>query len=180
MEVSKTINYKIILLITGLIAFGVIFRLLPHEANFAPVAAIALLSGALLGRKYALLVPLAILLISDAILGFYSSFIFTWIGFSLIALYGMLFSKASFTKRVLLGGAGSAVIFFVVSNIGVWLAGQMYPLTIAGLVDCFYMALPFFRATIVSDLVYSGVLFGAVALLAQKHGFASQQRLATS
>lgn len=179
MEVPKTLNHKLILLAIGLIAIGVIFRLVPHEANFAPVAAIALLSGVMFGRKYALLVPLGILLVSDMILGLYSSFVFTWLAFGLIAIYGTLFRQASFTRRVLLGGFGSAVIFFIVSNVGTWIAGHMYPLTLAGLIDCFYMALPFFRATLVSDLVYSGVLFGALAWMVEL-GKVTTKRLAVA
>lgn len=180
MEVSKTLNYKIIAIILLLVLFGVTFRIMPHEANFAPVAAIALLSGSLLGKKYAFVVLLCIMLISDMVLGFYSSFIFTWLAFGLIAIYGALFRSSTFTKRVLLGGAGSSMIFFVISNLGVWLTGQMYPPTIAGLVDCFYMALPFIRATIVSDLVYSGALFAVAYWLTQVHrNFSAMRRLAS-
>lgn len=175
MEISKIINSKTLQIALLLITFGVVFRLLPHEANFAPVAAIALLGGAMLGRKYALFVPLAILLISDMVLGFYSSLVFTWLAFILIATYGMLFRKSSFTKRVILGGVGSASIFFIVSNFGVWAISGMYPLTLAGLAESYFMAVPFFRATLVSDLVYSGVLFGAAAWLAQTRGLFYQK-----
>lgn len=171
MGVPKTINRQTWLVILALVAFGVLFRLLPHEANFAPVAAIALLSGAVLERHYALLVPLGILAISDAMIGSYSSISFTWTAFILIAGYGMLFRHSSFGKRVLLGGVGSALIFFIVSNFGVWVASGMYPPTLAGLIDCYYMAIPFFRATLVSDLVYSGLLFGVATWLIQPKGW---------
>jgi len=62
------------------------------------------------------------------------------------------------------GAIGSAVIFFVVSNFGVWLQGHMYPLTWAGLVHCYELALPFFRNTFYGDFLYSWVLFGVYAL----------------
>lgn len=169
MEISKVITDKSFILAVLLVLLGLTSRLLPHEANFAPVAAIALLSGALFDRRHALLVPMAILLISDLIIGFYSSMAFTWLGFLLIAGFGMLFRNASLTKRVVLGSLGSATIFFIVSNLGVWLLGGMYQLTLSGLVECFYMALPFFRATLLSDIIYSGVLFGLAAWAAQSY-----------
>lgn len=164
MALRQIISNKSFQLAVALVAIGVIFRLLPHEANFAPVAALSLLAGALLGWRYALAVPLGIMLISDLVIGFYSSMAFTWLGFLLIAAFGMLFRKSSLTKRVVLGSLGSAVIFFVVSNLGVWLMSGMYQLNLAGLVECFTLALPFFRATLLSDIVYSGVFFSIVAV----------------
>lgn len=147
-----------------LILFGVLMRVVPHEPNFAPISAIALLSGAYLGKKYALFVPLAIMFISDIFLGFYGSMAFTWLAFALIAVYGMLFKNAGFMPRVVFGGIGSSLLFFVVSNFGVWIVGGLYPPTLAGLVNCYYMALPFLRATFLSDVMYSAVFFGIAAI----------------
>ena len=47
-------------------------RVLPHPANFAPVAAIALFGGAALPRRLAVWTPLAAMILSDAIIGFHS------------------------------------------------------------------------------------------------------------
>ena len=155
----KSPNFRIAVL---LIIIGVIFRLIPHEANFTPVAAISLLSGVLLGRKYALAVPISIMVISDSFLGIYGSIVFTWSAFVAIALFGTFFKNSSFAKRALLGSLGASLIFFVISNLGVWITSGMYSHTLQGLVQCFYMALPFLRATLMSDLIYSVTLFGVL------------------
>lgn len=149
----------------ALLIFGVIMRLLPHPANLAPVGAIALFGGAVLPPRYAWWLPVAIMVASDLLfLGAYNGIVFTWLGFLLVALFGMSLRNQSNWLRVPFGALGAAVTFFVVSNFGVWLQGQMYPLTWAGLVHCYEMALPFFRNTFLGDLLYSTLLFGVYAL----------------
>ena len=54
-----------------LILLGLISRLLPHPANFAPIAAIALFSGIYLPKKWALTIPLAAMALGDIVLGSY-------------------------------------------------------------------------------------------------------------
>jgi len=147
----------------ALVVFGVIMRLLPHPANFAPVGAIALFGGAILHRKLGWWLPLAVMVVSDLIIGFYDGIVFTWIAFLLVGLYGMSLRQQNNWRRIPLGALGSAVIFFIVSNFGVWAEGRMYAHTWSGLAECYQMALPFFRNTFVSDLAYSAVLFGVYA-----------------
>lgn len=139
-------------------------RLLPHPANLAPIGAIALFAGAVLPRKLAWWLPLAALFVSDLFLGFYDGILFTYIGFLLVSLFGMALRGQSNWLRVPLGTLGSAVIFFIVSNFGTWLQGNMYQHTWAGLALCYEMALPFFRNTFAGDLIYSSLLFGIYAL----------------
>lgn len=165
MEIPKTINKRALLIAATFVAIGISFRLFPHEANFAPVGAIALASGALLGRRYAIGILLAIMAVTDLIIGTYSGMMFTWSAFALVGLYGAFFRNASFSSRVLFGSLGSASIFFVVSNFGTWVSSGMYAHTFSGLIQCYYMAIPFFRATFVSDLIYSGAIFGTVAIV---------------
>lgn len=162
MEISSTLKNPKLIITILLIVIGVIFRLIPHEANFAPVAALSLAAGAILGRKYAIIVPLSIMAISDAFIGFYNTVLFTWSAFILIALFGTAFKNSSFAKRALVGSLGASIIFFVVSNLGVWISSGMYTHTLQGLVQCFYMALPFLRATLLSDLFFSVVTFSAL------------------
>lgn len=158
------VDRTLILIVLALIAFGVIMRLVPHPANLAPVGAIALFAGAILPRKLSWWLPLGIMVVSDLILGAYNGIIFTWAGFLLVTLFGMTLKNTSNWLRVPFGALGASVIFFVVSNFGVWLQGQMYAHSWAGLVLCYEMALPFFRNTFVGDLIYSGLLFGVYAL----------------
>ncbi len=157
------VNRTLIWVAVALVVFGVVMRLLPHPANLAPVGAIALFGGAVLPRRYGWWLPLAVMVASDVFLGFYNGIVFTWAGFLLVGLFGMTLRNQSNWLRVPFGALGSAVIFFIVSNFGVWLQGQMYPHTWAGLAQCYELALPFFRNTFFGDFIYSGLLFGVYA-----------------
>ena len=155
---------KTTVLAFALIVAGMVMRIIPHTDNFAPVGAIALFAGALLGRRLALWIPLLIMVGSDLVIGFHSTIAFTWGGFVLVAAFGMLLKNKPNLMRVPVGAIGSALIFYLVSNFGVWLEGRMYPLTVAGLTDCYTMALPFLRASFMADLSFSTLLFGLYAL----------------
>jgi len=149
----------------ALVAFGVLMRLLPHPANLAPVGAIALFGGAILPRKLGWWLPLGVMVVSDYFLGFYDGIMFTWAAFLVVGCYGVSLRNRGNLFRVPVGAFGSAVIFFLVSNFGVWAQGRIYPHTWPGLVQCYEMALPFFRNTFFGDFLYSCILFGAYALV---------------
>lgn len=160
MEARKnTITIQTIIAVALVIA-GAALRLAPHVPNFAPVGAIALFGGAVLGWRLAVWLPLAVMMISDLVLGFYSGIEFTWAGFLLVALFGTQLRGARFLTRVTLGTLGSGIIFFIVSNFGSWLTSGMYEPTLEGLVRCYYMALPFFRTSLLADAFYGVLLFG--------------------
>ena len=158
------VNRTLVGIAIALVAFGVIMRLLPHPANLAPVGAIALFGGAILPRKLGWWLPLAIMVASDLILGFYNGIVFTWAGFLLVGLLGMSLRGRHNWFRVPFGALGGSIIFFLVSNFGVWAQGQMYAHTWAGLVQCYELALPFLRNTFYGDFLYSWLLFGVFAL----------------
>jgi hypothetical protein len=150
-----------------LMAIGVLFRVLPHEPNFAPVGAIALFGGVVLGWRTAIWLPLAIMAITDMFLGFYPGMSYTWAGFVLVSVVGMCLRNSRFLTRVLLGALGSGIVFFAVSNFGVWASSGMYPHTLGGLAHCYAMALPFLRTSLLADLFYSFVLFGLYEFVAR-------------
>lgn len=161
MEIRKIAINPQLIIVTALMVIGAALRLLPHIPNFAPIGAIALFGGALLAWRYAIWLPLGIMMVSDLVIGGYPGIEYTWIGFLLITLWGMLFQKRHFLSRVTFGALGGSVIFFVVSNFGVWVASGMYAHTVQGLIACYVLALPFFTATLLSDITYSAVIFGA-------------------
>jgi len=152
-----------------LIVLAAASRLLPHPPNFAPVAAIGLYAGAYTNRRAALLVPFAALLLSDLVIGFYHpvSMFWNYLAFaSCLALGAGWLSRGRGLVRVAGAVLASSVVFFALSNFGMWASGY-YPRTWAGLVECYTAALPFFRNTLASDVFYSAVLFGGHALLAR-------------
>ncbi len=148
-----------------LISFAVVFRLLPHPPNFAPVAAVALFGGALLPRKLALTLPLCAMLLSDLAIGLHPLILFTWGSYAAIALLGNVYFTRLSAINVAFFSIGSSVLFFVITNFGVWLEGRLYPPTIDGLVNSYINALPFFRNTLLSDMFFSAALFGSYVLV---------------
>ena len=91
---------------------------------------------------------------------------FTWGSIIVIAAMGLWVQKNKSLTTVLGGGIVSAVLFFIVTNFGVWLVSGMYPLTLAGLSECFVLAVPFFRGTLLGTFVYGAVLFGMYEIIA--------------
>lgn len=167
--------YKIhIILPISLILIGGAFRLLPHPANFTPIGAMALFGGAVLGRKYALVVPLAALFAGDLFLGFYGWKIMSAVygSFVLVGVLGLFTRRYAEMihesplrggSRVLGASLLGSILFYLITNWAVWAFGIMYPKTVIGLVQSYAMALPFFRNTIMGDLFFSGVFFGVWA-----------------
>lgn len=165
MEIRKgAINWQLVAALLLVIA-GTALRLLPHIPNFAPVGAIALFGGAVLGWRLAVWLPLVLMISSDFLIGFYPGIEFTWAGFLLIALFGMLLRRVGLIGRIVVGGAASGLLFFTVSNFGVWLTSGMYVHTLDGLIQCYVMALPFFRVSLMADLFYSALIFGLYELV---------------
>lgn len=166
MEIS--VKRKLLYLAIGLVVLGVVMRLVPHIPNIAPVGAVALFGGAVLPRRYAWWLPLAIMVSSDILLGFYDGILFNWAAFLVVGFVGMALARFNTTQRLTFGVLGGALLFYLVSNFGVWLQGGLYAHTWAGLVECYVAALPFLRNTLVGDFVYSGLLFGLYALAQYK------------
>jgi hypothetical protein len=141
-----------------LLALGIGWRLLPHASNFAPVGAIAILAGLYLPKRWAIIVPVLIMATSDLAVGLHRLSLLIW------ATYGLIGLLAYSAKGRLQGWRAvgfaplSAVLFFLITNFGVWAQGQMYERSWSGLIHCYYMGLPFIRATLVSDMVFTVVL----------------------
>ena len=156
-----------LLAITAAILGAAALRLVPHPPNFTPIGAMALFSGAYLGRRgaIALAAPLGALLLSDLVLGFYHGMPTVYFSVALIVLLGGLALRRVSPIRVGTAAIASSVLFFVITNLGMWLFSGFYPRTLAGLKACYIAAIPFFQNTVAGDLIYSAVLFGGFALL---------------
>ncbi len=159
-------NARILTLLAAILAAAAL-RLVPHPPNFTPIGAMALFSGAYLGRRgaVALAAPLGALFLSDLVLGFYRGMPTVYFSVALIVIIGWLALRRVSPIRV--GGAAiaSSVLFFVLTNFGMWLSSGFYPRTLAGLEACYIAAIPFFQNTVAGDLFYAAVLFGGFALL---------------
>lgn len=131
-----------------LVFFAVASRLLPHPPNMTAVGAVGLYAGVSLHGSRRWLAPLAALVVSDALLGFYDLplLAFVYAG-SLLALPC---AKLAYVPACCAAGLG----FFAVSNLGVWLCSGMYQHNLLGFVNCYVAALPFLVGTIAGNLVY--------------------------
>ena len=174
-----------------LVTLGAQLRIwLQDLPNFAPVAALALFSGYFF-RSWilALAVPLGVMAVSDWTIGGYD-----WPMMALV--YGMLavpVAARGWLRRAATGERGgvrsvatligcsltASILFFVVTNFGVWLSYPTYPHTWAGLAECYAYAVPFFRYTVTGDLFFACVLFGGYAA-AIRYGWVRQPELAVT
>lgn len=159
----------------ALIAFAIAMRLLPHPPNFTPIGGLALFSGMYLPRRWALSAPLAAMAVSDALIGFYSLPILLSVygSFGVILLIGMWLKRRRRIMPVLSGVISGAVIFYLVTNAAVWAFSGMYPPTFSGLMASYVAAIPFFRMTLASTLLYTAAFVStaelAIRLASLKH-----------
>jgi hypothetical protein len=142
-------------LMLALALFTLLWRVLPHGWNMTPALALALFAGARLQQpalRFAL--PLAAMLVSDLILGFHDTMLYVYGALALVVLMGQGFARgASLPGHAGLSVAGS-LLFFAITNFGVWMSDTLYPLTAEGLVACYTMAVPFLWKTLAGDLFF--------------------------
>src|SRR5689334_1431635 len=140
-------------------------RLIPHPPNMTSIMAVALFGGAYLSdKRLAFLVPFAALLLSDFVLGFYGHMEVVYGSFALVVCIGLLLRKRRSPLRIAGAALASSILFFIITNFGVWAFGSLYPKTMAGLAACYVAAIPFFQNTLIGDALYTAVLFGSFAL----------------
>ena len=137
------------LIILSLLVLAVITRLLPHPPNVTPITAIALFGGCnIKDKNLAFVLPLLCMFLTDLFLGFHMIMPFVYLSFMCISYIGI--NSEKITNGTIFG---SSLLFFLVTNFGVWFFG--YPNTLAGLVSCYTLALPFFVNTIIGDLFFT-------------------------
>ena len=156
-----TTNHSRLIALLSAIVVAAALRLVPHPPNFSPIDAMALFSGAYLGRRVlAFAAPLGTLLLSDLVLGFYHGQATVYFSVALVVMIGMTALSRRSSLRVGIAAIASAMLFFVVTNFGMWLFSGFYPRTLAGFEACYVAAIPFFRNTIAGDFFYTALLFG--------------------
>ena len=135
-------------------------RFVPHPPNFTSLLALSFYVPALLGIRYlpALLVSF---LITDIFIGLHSVTFFTWGSVILIGLCSKFFLSNIYSR--ISGALLGALIFYVVTNFGVWSMGS-YGYTIDGLILCYKLAIPFFAYSVISTIIFSGIIEGIIKL----------------
>ena len=149
-----------------LILIGVLSRIVPHPANVTAVGALAVFSGARYGTTKALAIIVGTMLVSDAVLGFHAVMWATYGSFALSVILASLLLRKQSVARIAGVTLISSILFYLVTNFAVWVVpGSMYPKTVAGLLESYIMALPFFRNSLIGDISYSAIFFGSYALM---------------
>jgi hypothetical protein len=173
--------------IASLIFLVIICRLATNQLqlwNFNALGASALFGGIVIkNKRLAYLLPLLTLFLTDvffqlftSIQGFYGGqMVFVYGAFLLITFAGTLIKKVN-ALNVILAAIGTGILFFLITNFGVWMLSTMYPHTAAGLVTCYVSAIPFYRNdlfgsfalnTVLGNVFFTGVLFGAWGIIKQ-------------
>lgn len=168
-------SYKQIGCLVGIIFIAAFSRILPHPYNFSPIVAMGIFGAAFFERKWlAFVVPFFALFLSDLVLNnlvyahinpsftlFYKGFYWQYIAYAIIIGAAIFTMKSVTVKNTIGTSLFASILFFVFSNLGVWATSGMYAPNWSGLATCYAAAIPFFPATLIGDLFYCGILFGA-------------------
>ena len=150
------INLKKEIFPISLILILALSRLMPHPDNFTPIIALAIMSSYFFRNvNFSYIIMLFSMLLADFFIGFYSHMLFVYLSLFLIVLIFFKISKKINYKNLFIFSFFGSVIFFLISNFGVWLVGNLYERNINGLIECYFMAIPFFKNTIISTLIFS-------------------------
>lgn len=166
---KKTIRQRWLfgLLVMMALAERVVFDLGP---NVELVTTAGLLAAAYLGRRQAAGVVLAVMMVSDLILGNSNIFWFTWSGMAIpMVVAGGVFKRLGINRMAsgAIMGVGANLFFYLWTNFGVWALDSwgMYPNNWAGLIQCYVNALPFLKLQLISTLMFVPTAFGVVEVI---------------
>ena len=133
------------------------FRIMPHPPNFTPILASAIMGPLLIkDRLYGTAIPIIAMFISDTLIGFHPyqfAIYFTILTISLISPMKKKYKLLGFMA------ISASVWFFMTTNFAVWVIWDFYPKTLEGLIICYESAIPFFKNTLISTLLFTGLLF---------------------
>jgi len=153
------------------VLFAVAVRFMPHPMAFTPVGAALLFFGAR-GSRRRMWIPLALLAASDVVLTmlvyrypFSWDQIVTWAWYAAMLWLGSTLEKNASVLRILATALAGSISFFLISNLAVWAAWNMYPHTVSGLMASYDAGLPFFRRGVEGDLLFTSIMFAAPVVL---------------
>ena len=172
---NTTQSRRYAIALTALSALG---RLVPHAPNFTPLGASCLFAGSRISGWLAYLVPLAVMVATDPLVGGYrSNSPILYLSFMISVWIGRRMLQKPTAARVGAAAFACSAQFFLISNFAVWMSGAMrgsafYSPDVAGLITCYAAALPFWGRTLAGDLLFSAALFGAWSLVPRFMGSA--------
>lgn len=171
-----------LLVVLYMILLTAFARVIPHPPNFTPVVALGLFGAAVFRNKWvALLSPVAAMAVGDVMLecvtrlgltqswmsagqGFHEGWWTIYLTVFLVTAFGFVLRDRLTLLNVVGTSLAASTLFFVLTNFAVWASQGMYPMTGAGLLECYVAAVPFFGNTVVGDLAFCGAFFGVYAL----------------
>ena len=154
------------------IVFATLARIFPHAANLSPFNSLVMVIGSQYSRRISILMTLITLMISDIclalikgypILGFWT--LFTYSGFALIAASGHWLKAPRSLLMVCGYGVSMTMIYWLWTNFGTWLSGQLYSHSLLGLATCYIDALPFLERSLLSVLIFLPICMTALQIV---------------
>ena len=194
MKNKVNLNPRILVLVL-IILMAALSRLIPHMHNFSPIGAICLFGAAFFKSKWkSFVIPLLATWISDLYINnviyakyftsftwFHSGALWSFSSYIVIILFGSyLLRKKLSLLNLGVGSVGAGLIFFIISNFGVWISGLMYEKSLLGLINCYIAGIPFLKGTLLGNAFYVPLLFGTFYLLESRFKVLSEKDLAYS
>lgn len=154
-----------------LILLAALTRFIPHPFNFTAVGAMALFSGAnFKDKRFAYLMPIAVMALTDLFIGFHFSILPVYACFVFTVWMGTRISSKQNILNVSASSITSSVVFFLITNLPFWYLDQhLYSMNLQGTLLSYTMALPFFSNQILGDLFFNGILFSVYHLVVLKN-----------
>jgi hypothetical protein len=163
---------KVLIVLSIILITAVARLLLVVVPNVSPVAAVALLGGALLiNKRIALFVPILAMFVGDVVLeityqagiqplaGFYDHILMNYLAFIPIVLVGFAIRNKRNFGAVTVGSLGGTAAFFLVSNAGAWMTSTIIPKDLGGLLFAYEIGLPFLPLSTLGNLGFAWALF---------------------
>ena len=133
-------------------------RLIPHPPNFTPILAGAIFMPFMVQKSIGVVLPIIIMLVADLIIGLHGLMIWTYGSLALITFLSYKVIEKNYIS-VFKVALVSPVIFFLITNFGVWLNSAMYSFDLSGLITAYTMGLPFLSNSLVSTFLFSSCFY---------------------
>jgi hypothetical protein len=157
MSIKSLKNYDIS--IFALIIFIIASRVIPHPHNFTPIISFATMGYFLFkNQTKTIILTFIIMITSDLILGFYENVFYVYGSLFFIIIFFSQNKKYNY-QNILIKGLLGSLIFFISTNFCVWVFEDIYSKDLAGLLSCYFQALPFLENTLISTILFNYIIF---------------------